>query len=805
METTTFGNECVLKHRARYVRTKAPCLGVWFFVGCLFASPMAAAQAPSAKTTFRPAPIRSNLNDPAIEKRVEALLKKMTLEEKVGQLVQYTSGAPMGPTRGNEDYPAMVAKGEVGSLFNVADARAANEYQHIAVDRSRLHIPLLFGLDVVHGYRTMVPIPLGLASTWDPALVEQTARLAAEEASASGVRWTFSPMVDIARDARWGRMTEGAGEDPYLDSVIARAYVRGYQQKRLDDPSSIAACVKHFVGYGAVEAGRDYNTTEISEHTLREVYLPPFYAALEEGSATIMSAFNELNGVPASANPFTLTEILRKEWKFPGLAVSDYTSVGELIAHGIALDGSMAALRAFSAGLDMDMESGVYHQHLADLVKSGKVSETRLDDAVRDVLRVKFALGLFEHPYVDESREVSGALPAASLEIARRAAERSFVLLKNEAVASRPLLPLHGNMARTVALIGPLADDQREMIGSWECRGRATDAVTLRAALVQRLGEPHVKYVRGGEIRSATDAQIDEAVAAARDADAAILALGENGPEMTGEATSRAHLDLPGRQEELLEKVAATGKPLVLVLFSGRPLTLPWAFEHVPAVLAVWFPGVQAGPAIANVLFGDAAPGGRLVVSWPRAVGQLPLYYNALNTGRPATEIDLSRPSTNAKEKYVSRYIDELNAPQFPFGFGLSYTQFAYTKPEVSGGSLKASDLTQKLYSAGGAAAPVLRVTARVTNTGDAAGEEVAQVYLRLEGTSVEEPVRKLVGFERVALKPGESKEVSFGLGAEAFAIWDIHNEWKVEASRVHVWVSPDAERGEAAKLEIIP
>jgi beta-glucosidase len=751
------------------------------------------------------APLRCSLADASTtERKVDDLLKKMTLEEKVGQLVQYTSGAPMGPTRGRGDYPAMAAKGELGSLFNLAGAHEANEYQHIAVGRSRLHIPLLFGLDVIHGYRTTLPVPLALASTWDPRIVEQGARMAAQEASAAGVRWVFSPMVDIARDPRWGRITESEGEDPFLTSAMARAYVRGYQGARLDAPDSVAACAKHFVGYGAVEAGRDYNTTEISEHTLREVYLPSFYAALDEGSLTIMSAFNALNGVPASANPFTLTEVLRNGWKFPGLAVSDYTAIAELIPHGIALDGSMAALRAFSAGVDMDMESGLYHEHLAELVRSGRVSEASLDEAVRRALRVKFALGLFDHPYTDETRENSGPLSAANLDITRKAAEHSFVLLKNDAVSDKPVLPLSKNV-QTVALIGPLADGARDMLGSWECRGRPSDVVTLRAALVQRLGETRVKFAQGGDIPKATDAQIDEAVAAARASDIAILALGESGPEMTGEAASRVYLNLPGRQEELLEKVAATGKPVVLLLFSGRPLTLPWAFAHIPAVLAVWFPGVQAGPAITNVLLGDTAPSGRLVVSWPRAVGQIPIYYNALNTGRPAVNIALTRPPQGEKEKYVSRYIDEQNSPQFPFGFGLTYTTFAYGKPEVSTSQLKAAALNGALHNASGNRQTALNVSAAVTNSGNTPAEETVQLYVRLEGTSVEEPVRKLVGFEKVALAPGEIKRVSFSLGPVAFAVWDIHNHWNVEPSRVHLWVSPNSASGEAVQLEITP
>jgi beta-glucosidase len=768
----------------------------------LLCLPLAALEAQDAKSQlFRGEPVRSHLTDPTIEQKVDALLKKMTLEEKVGQLAQYSSGTPTGPGRGRTDYPDMVAKGEVGSLFNIEGAQAANQYQHIAVDKSRLHIPLLFGLDVIHGFRTTLPVPLGLASTWDPQIVEKGARLAAEEASASGIRWTFSPMVDIARDPRWGRIIEGAGEDPYLGSVLARAYVRGYQGTKLDAPDSIAACPKHFVGYGAAEGGRDYNPAEISEHTLREDYLPPFYAAIDEGAATIMSGFNSLNGVPASANPFTLTEILRNEWKFPGLAVSDWTSVSELIGHGIALDGATAARKAFMAGVDMDMQSDLYHPHLADLVKSGQVSQARLDDAVRHVLRVKFALGLFEHPYTDEHRENSGALPTASVELARKAAERSFVLLKNDAINGRPTLPLAKDI-QTIALIGPLGDDAGNMLGSWAGRGKAQDAVTLKNALVERLGADHVKYVKGGDIQRATGEQIDEAVAAASAASIVIMALGEDAGTMTAEAASRAFLDLPGQQEQLLERVAATGKPVVLILFSGRPLILPWAFQHVSAALAAWFPGIQAGPALTRVLFGDVAPEGKLVVSWPRAVGQIPVYYNAQSTGRPAGNTDLTHPATDSLEKYLSRYIDVPNSPQFPFGYGLSYTDFSYSKPEISAAKLNAKNLNNNLRKTDGKNT-VLTVTAEVKNTGQVMTEEVVQLYVRLEGTSMAEPVRALKGFQRVALRAGESRKVTFSLGAEAFALWSLENEWKVEPSRVHVWVSPDSARGEAAELQI--
>lgn len=515
-----------------------------------------------------------------------------------------------------------------------------------------------------------------------------------------------------------------------------------------------------------------------------------------------MSAFNALNGVPATANAFTLTQILRNEWKFPGLAVSDWDAVGELIAHGIANDGETAAAKAFAAGIDMDMESNLYHEHLVDLVKAGKISEAKIDEAVRHVLRVKFALGLFDRPYTDESRENHGPLPKESLDLARAVAERSFVLLRNEPLGSRPVLPLNGDV-NTVALIGPLADDPGEMLGSWGAHSQAKDVVTLRSALTERLGPGRVKYWKGGEIRTATDEQINGAIEAARSADVVILALGEDANEMTGEAGSRAHLDLPGRQEELLEKVTATGKPAVLILFSGRPLTLHWAFAHVPAVIEAWFPGVQAGPALTETLYGDSVPSGKLVVSWPHSIGQITDYYDALNTGRPAGSTDLTRPPKEGTEKYVSRYVDEPNAPEFPFGYGLSYTEFRYSAPELSTAKLSARQMTRDLESRPADRKPVLTVNVNVTNSGKVAGEEVVQLYVGLRGTSVEEPVRALKAFERVALAPGETKPVRFPLGPEAFALWDIHNEHKVEASLARIWVSPDSAHGQPVDLVI--
>ena len=756
----------------------------------LFAGYAAAAQ-PDAPVSVPQA--RTGIYDPALDARVESLLRQMTLEEKVGQLVQYSAGQPTGPGTGRTDYEDMIARGQIGALFNISTAKETNAYQRIALEKSRLRIPIIFGLDVIHGFRTIFPVPLAMASTWDPRLVEQTARIAAREASATGIRWTFSPMVDIARDARWGRMTEGAGEDPFLGSEMAAAYVRGYQGSRLDAPDSIAATAKHYVGYGAAEGGRDYNTTEISEQTLRQVYLPPFRAAVDAGAATIMSAFNAINGVPASAHPFTLRQVLREEWKFRGIVDSDWESIRELIQHGIANDRETAARKAFLAGVDLDMASSVYHDHLAALVKSGQVPESRIDESVRNVLRVKFALGLFERPYADESREAAAMLRPDGIALARMAAERSFVLLKNSpGPGGVPTLPL-SDRYRRIALIGPLADDLNSALGSWAGLGRAEDVTSFQAALVQRVGARNFIRHKGVGITDGTDADLAAAEAAAANAEVVILTLGESGQAMTGEAASRAHLGLPGRQQELLEKIVATGKPVVLVLFSGRPLTLPWAFEHVPAVLAAWLPGIQAGPALARTLFGESSPTGKLVVSWPRSVGQLPLYYNALNTGRPANKKDLTQPPGDSDDMYVSRYLDERNEPQFPFGHGLSYTTFRYGPAELSASSFKAS------------APAALTASAEVTNTGSRPGEEVVQLYVRLMGTSVSQPVRALKGFQRVALAPGQTKTVTFTLSPDAFSLWNDRNQWVVEPAKAAVWISPDSAQGAPAALQILP
>jgi beta-glucosidase len=764
----------------------------WFVPAALRAQ----SATPRTKATAEPP---NPLDSPALEKKVNALLQKMTLEEKIGQLVQYSAGQATGPTSGRTDDKDMIRKGQVGSLFNVTGSRETNALQRIAVEHSRLHIPLIFGLDVIHGYRTTFPIPLGLAATWNPEIVEKAARVAAQESSAGGVRWTFSPMVDIARDARWGRISEGAGEDPYLGSLMAGAYVRGYQGEHLDSPDSIVACAKHYVGYGAAEGGRDYNTTEIPEHALREYYLPPFHAAKEAGAGTFMSAFNSLNGIPASANPFTLKQILKKEWGFKGFVVSDWNSVGEVMAHGIAIDGRTAARKAFLAGVDMDMVSNLYHRNLMQSVKSSEVSQAEIDEAVRRILRVKFAMGLFDHPYADENKETSAMLRPESVALAKTAGTLSLVLLRNEPVSGLPLLPVSAKIS-SIALIGPLADDAGNMLGSWGGLGRGEDAVTLRHALSVKLGEPRVHYAKGTDFLEGSDSDIAAAVRVAQDADVAVLALGEDAPRMTGEAASRAWIGLPGRQQELLEKVVATGKPVVLVLFSGRPLTLPWAFSNVPAVVAAWYPGVQAGSAISEVLFGDAAPTGHLPLTWPRSVGQEPLYYNAQNTGRPAADPD--HPAEKGETKFLSRYIDEQNTPQFPFGFGLTYTTFSYGPTQASAKQVSLASLKQALANKS-THSKVLSVSAEIKNTGARAGETLAELYIRLDGTSIAMPVRMLKRFQRVNLGPSESRQVTFDLDAETFAFWGAENKFSVEPARVTIWIAPNSAEGQGTSLEI--
>ncbi|MEM4926520.1 MAG: beta-glucosidase BglX [Thermofilaceae archaeon] len=692
-----------------------------------------------------------------VEERVEDLLRRMTLEEKVGQLCQYS--AHFGPT---EELKELIRKGLVGSLLNITGVERVNEVQRVAVEESRLGIPLLIGLDVIHGYKTVFPIPLALASSWDPEVVRRAAEIAAREASAEGVKWTFAPMLDIARDPRWGRIAEGFGEDPYLASVMAWAAVKGFQGERLSsDPERIAACAKHYVAYGAAEGGRDYNTVDISERTLREVYLPPFKSAVAAGVATVMSAFNDLCGVPASANEFTLRRVLKGEWGFRGFVVSDWNAVGELIQHGIAADGAEAARLAVEAGVDMDMVSDLYRRHLAELVRRGVVPESLIDEAVRRVLRVKFLLGLFENPYADPERArrvvKCGEHAEAALEIARKC----IVLVKNEGV-----LPLSKSLRR-IAVIGPLADDRDAVLGCWRALGDPGDAVSVLEGVRRKVGSAtEVLYAKGCDVSSQDRSGFAEAVEAAKRSDAVVLVVGESA-DMSGEAASRAHLDLPGVQEELVKTVweAVGGRiPVVMVVMSGRPLTIKWAAEHIPAIVVAWHLGVRAGDAVADVLFGDYNPGGKLPVTWPRAVGQVPIYYNHKRTGRP--------PSA---ERFTSKYIDEDWRPLFPFGHGLSYTRFEYSDLRVE---------PEKVEPGG-----TVTISFELANAGEREGDEVAQLYVRDVVASVTRPVMELKGFKRVTLKPGERRRIVFKLPTQLLAFYGRDMKPRIEAGLYEVMV----------------
>jgi len=740
-------------------------------------------------------PTNAQLASPNVERRVENLLHRMTLDEKLGQLVQYNDVGYTAPTAAagekanlaanpetnyRLDPMQLAATGRLGSMLNVVGAAKTNAFQKAAIEKSRLHIPILFGADVIHGFRTIYPVPLGLAASFDPSLVERVSRFSAQEATTAGVRWFYSPMVDISRDARWGRTTEGAGEDPYLGSAIARAYVRGYQGDDLSRPDSVAATVKHFAAYGAAEAGREYNTTDMSESRLRDIYLPPYKAAVDAGAATVMSSFSALNGVPATANPYLMQTILRTQWGFNGFVVSDYTAIMELTHHGVALTPAIATEKALEAGVDVDMMSHYYDAELPGLIRSGKVSMRVVDEAVRRVLRVKFALGLFEHPY-PEGSEVTSAV-AEHRPLVREAAEESFVLLQNKAGKSGPaVLPLM--KPGKVALIGPLADDSAEMQGAWGGANRAPDVVTLKDAMeaCEKQAGTTLLYAKGTDILTQSDAGFAEAENIARHADVVVMALGESS-SMSGEAGSRANLDLPGNQQQLLERVSAEGKPIVLLIFSGRPLVLTWAAQHVAAIMEVWFPGTEAGNALVHVLYGDVSPSGKLPMSFPRSVGQEPLYYNQFPTGRPANNADLNLPP-GSDTRFISRYIDVANDALFPFGYGLSYTQFAYSNVKVSRTTLPLDEARRQT------ARKLVTVTATVKNTGTRAATEVAQCYVRNVGASLEQPVRALKGFERVTLQPGESKSVSFDLGFDELSFFNNESQRLIEATHYTVWV----------------
>jgi beta-glucosidase len=701
-----------------------------------------------------------------LDKKVDDLIGRMTLAEKIGQLQQYTGGAKM-------DYAGMTQAGGVGSFLNIRGAAETNTLQKIAVEKSRLGIPLIFGLDVIHGYQTIFPIPLAEAASWNPLLAEQASAVAAKEARAAGIHWTFAPMVDIARDARWGRIAEGAGEDPCLGSRMAVARVRGFQGSNLAAPDRVAACLKHFVGYGAAEGGRDYNTTDISEQNLRNVYLPPFKAGVLAGAATLMSAFNDLSGVPASANSFTLTHILRQEWGFKGFVVSDWNSIGELIPHGVAADCAEATLKSLTAGVEMDMESRCYQESLLALVESGKMPMKTIDEAVRRILRIKMLLGLFENPYANPKLEKEVMLARPHLELARQMARESIVLLKNH----NGTLPL-ARKKMTLAVIGPLAGRKGDLLGTWRCEGDSSRVIPVLEGIRTVAGsEVQILTAPGCEITGSNGRMIPAAVALAQRADVVIAVVGESA-DMSGEASSRGDLGLPGLQEELVKALAATGKPVIAVLLGGRPLAIPWIADNIPAVMMAWHGGTQAGLAIADVLFGEYNPSGRLPVSWPRAVGQMPLYYNFKNTGRPT-----------ADTKFSSRYIDIPSVPQYPFGYGLSYTRFDYSNLQLD---------KSEIGPAG-----QLMVSIDVKNAGSSAGAEVVQLYIRDLVGSLTRPVKELKGFEKIFLQPGQTQKIQFTLGPDELGFYNADNEFVVEPGRFKLWIGPNSGEGVEGEFTI--
>lgn len=676
---------------------------------------------------------------------VDSVLAGMTLEEKAGQLNQVSGlGEPTGPGGAPAGFE-QIRRGDVGSFLNVVGRDTVMRLQRIAVQQSRTHIPLLFALDVIHGFRTIFPVPLAEANSWDPAAVQRSARTAATEAAAQGIDWTFAPMVDVARDPRWGRIVEGSGEDPYLGAVMAAARVRGFQGSNLRDPTTIAATVKHFAAYGAAEGGRDYNIADIPERTLRDVYLPPFQAAVCAGVQTLMAAFNEINGVPAHAHRQLLTDILRREWRFDGAVVSDWTGIGELLNHGVGADSGSVGRLAMNAGVDIDMVSEIYRKQVPSLVRAGSVDRQTLDEAVRRMVRLKYRLGLFQNPY-----RVGGAAQVQAVTLlpenraaAREVARESIVLLKND----RNMLPLSKNV-RTLAVIGALAADSGAVIGNWSGLGRGEDGVSVLTG-IRRAVSPRTRvlYERGAAPMSGDTTGIARAVRVARQADAIVLVLGES-PSQSAEAESRASIELPGAQLRLAQAIVATKKPVVVVLMNGRPLALQWLNDNVPAILETWFLGVEHGTATADVLFGDYNPGGKLTTTFPRVTGQVPIYYNHRNTGRPPTN-----------DKYTSKYNDVPWTPLYPFGHGLSYTTFRYGTPRLSATTMRPGDS--------------IRVDVDVTNTGKVAGDEVVQLYIRDDVGSVTRPVQELRGFRRVPLKPGETRTIAFAIDVQDLA---FHN-----------------------------
>ena len=745
----------------------------------------------SAPLTFAQTSSNAPPDDHVVQQRIDALLKEMTLDEKIGQLSQLFDFGKVQPI---ED---AVVNARVGSLLFVTDPVEINRFQHLAVEQTRLHIPLIFGYDVIHGFRTIFPVPLAMAASWDPAIVTGAQTIAAKEARSVGIAWAFAPMLDIARDPRWGRIVEGAGEDPYLGSAMAAAQVRGFQGDFIGSPDHILACMKHFAGYGAAEGGRDYDASNIPESQLYNVYLPPFHAAVKSGVGSAMSAYMDLNDVPATGNRWLLHDVLRDQWNFTGFVVSDANAVKSLEKHGYARDLSAAALAAFNAGVNMEMaiDFTAYSRSLSAAVQSGQITVQQIEAADRPILEMKIRLGLFEHPYVDVARSQQILATPDHRTVARLTAERSAVLLRNEG----KLLPLNKAGYASIAVVGPLADSQIDMLGSWAFQQDLQETVTVLSGLRNKLGpQTKLSYAPGVQLRRKFPSFFDDivhlkpspawtpqqakdemskAVSLASSSDLTILVLGE-AQNMSGEAASRESLDLPGQQEQLLEAVAATGKPVVLVLLNGRPLNIKWAAKHIPAMLDAWYPGTQGGNAIANLLFGDAVPGGKLPITWPRDVGQLPINY-AHNT-------------TQAPEDQGKRYWDEESTPLYPFGYGLSYSTFRFSDLKLSRSQLKPGETVE--------------VTFDVENTGASPADEVAQLYIHQRSGSASRPVRELKGFERITLPPHAKRNLRMSLGKQELAYWSTaKKDWTEEPATFDLWVGGNSEASLHSTFEVVP
>jgi beta-glucosidase len=709
---------------------------------------------------------------------VAKLMAEMTLDEKIYQLVQFTSdGTITGPKTG-ENFITRIQQGKVGSVLNATGAKETREIQRINLENSRLKIPLIFGHDVIHGFKTIFPINLGMAASFDPKAVELAARIAAIEASAAGVHWTFAPMVDIARDPRWSRISEGSGEDSFLGTQLALANLRGFQGTDLSKNNTILACAKHFAAYGAAEAGRDYNTVDLSERALRETYLPPFKALIDAGAKTVMASFNEIAGIPSTANSYLLREVLKKEWKFDGFVVSDYTGINELIAHGFAKNEQEAAQLSINAGLDMDMVGATYMNTLKKSYEEGKVSLTTIDEACQRILNAKHDLGLFEDPYrySDEKREKENTYRPEFLEAALNLANQSIVLLKN----SKSILPLNSN--QKIAFVGPLVSDERNIIGSWAALGDRGGRATSVKEGVQKL-TANATFDLGVGIESADRSGIQTAIENAKNADVIVAVMGES-ENMSGEAGSKTCIDLPGIQREFLVELKKLGKPIVLVLLNGRPLTLSWENENTDAILEAWWPGTRGGDAIAQTLFGINNPSGKLPVTFPRSIGQIPIYYNHKNTGRPYLG------ATDPEQKYKSRYTDSDNSPLYPFGFGLSYTTFDYSNLKLSNRKIKKNE--------------TLKIEIAVTNSGNFDGDEVVQLYIRDIVGSVTRPVRELKGFQKIALKKGETKLVSFEITSDDLRFYDNTMNFNAEPGDFEVFVGGDSTTSTKESFELI-